>query len=71
MYQETCVICHGEDGLGGHGGGAPLNNVASAAAVLEVVTAGRNSMPSFVSLLSPVDMRDVADYVARTLGQSN
>ena len=25
---ETCVICHGEDGLGGHGGGAPLDNVA-------------------------------------------
>jgi mono/diheme cytochrome c family protein len=69
VYGETCVICHGEDGRGGHGGGAPLDNVASADAVLEVVTAGRNSMPSFATLLTPVDMRDVAAYVAEALKQ--
>jgi alcohol dehydrogenase (cytochrome c) len=67
IYEQTCVICHGEDGLGGHGGGAPLNAVADAAAVVDVVTAGRNSMPSFVTLLTPVDIRDVAAYVAETL----
>jgi alcohol dehydrogenase (cytochrome c) len=67
VYEQTCVICHGEDGMGGHGGGTPLNNVASAEAVLEVVTAGRNSMPSFAGLLAPADLRDVAAYVAERL----
>jgi hypothetical protein len=33
------------------------------------VTAGRNSMPSFATLLTPVDMRDVAAYVAEALKQ--
>jgi hypothetical protein len=37
---------------------------------LDVVTAGRNSMPSFASLLTPADLRDVAVYVAETLRPS-
>ena len=59
VYEQTCVICHGEDGLGGHGGGAPLNNVPNAAAVAAVVTAGRNNMPALSTLLTPVEIRDV------------
>ena len=66
---ETCVICHGEDGLGGHGGGAPLNAVPNAAAVAAVVTDGRNNMPSFSTLLTPVEIRDVAAYVAEQLAR--
>ena len=71
VYDETCVICHGEDGLGGHGGGAPLDNVPNAAAVIDVVTAGRNSMPSFSDLLTPADIRDVAAYVAEHLARQS
>jgi quinohemoprotein ethanol dehydrogenase len=63
VFQDTCVICHGEDGRGGHGGGAPLDAVASLAAVLETVAAGRNSMPAFRDILSPEQIRDVASYV--------
>jgi quinohemoprotein ethanol dehydrogenase len=69
VYEQTCVICHGEDGLGGHGGGAPLNNTPDAAGVIDVVTSGRNSMPSFSDLLTPVDIRDVAGYVAEELAE--
>ena len=69
VFGETCVICHGEDGLGGHGGGAPLDTVPNAAAVIDVVTAGRNSMPSFAGLLTPVEIRDVAAYVAEHLAK--
>ena len=69
VFGETCVICHGEDGLGGHGGGAPLDTVPNAAAVIDVVTAGRNSMPSFSGLLTPVEIRDVAAYVAEHLAK--
>ena len=25
LYEQACVVCHGDDGKGGHGGGAPLD----------------------------------------------
>ena len=46
VFEETCVICHGEDGLGGHGGGAPLDTVPNAAFAMEIITTGRNNMPA-------------------------
>jgi mono/diheme cytochrome c family protein len=69
VYEETCVICHGEDGLGGHGGGAPLDNVPNAAFVVDIVTAGRNNMPALATLLTPVQITDVAAYVADHLAK--
>ena len=50
-----------------------LNNVPNAAAVVAIVAEGRNNMPAFSTLLTPVDIRDVAAYVAETLtqGQGN
>jgi quinohemoprotein ethanol dehydrogenase len=67
VFQDSCVICHGEDGRGGHGGGAPLDAVASLGAVIETVDAGRNSMPAFRDILSPEQIRDVAGYVVEGL----
>jgi alcohol dehydrogenase (cytochrome c) len=67
VYEQSCVICHGEDGLGGHGGGSPLLDVASAEAVIDVVTAGRNNMPPFATLLTQAEIRAVAAYVAADL----
>ena len=60
-------MCHGEDGRGGHGGGAPLNEVVDFSAVVAMVTAGRNNMPAFAPRLSPAEIRDVAAYVVETL----
>ncbi len=71
VYEQACVVCHGEDGRGGHGGGAPLNEVADAAAVAAVVTTGRNSMPAFPAMLTSVEIRDVAAYVAEVLASGN
>jgi alcohol dehydrogenase (cytochrome c) len=67
VYAETCLICHGEDGLGGHGGGAPLDQVASAAAAMQTLEAGRNNMPSFAGVLTAEQIRDVAAYVVERL----
>jgi len=67
-FERTCVICHGDDGLGGHGGGAPLNEVRGFGPVVEVVTAGRNNMPGFATLLTPAEIRDIAAYVVETFG---
>jgi mono/diheme cytochrome c family protein len=44
-----------------------LGDVADLAAVVAVVTAGRNNMPPFTSLLTAAQIRDVAAYVTATL----
>jgi len=67
LYDQTCVFCHGEDGKGGHGGGAPLGSVTELAAAIQTVTAGRNSMPPFRSTLTPEQIRDVSAYVVEVL----
>jgi alcohol dehydrogenase (cytochrome c) len=63
VFTETCVICHGEDGRGGHGGGAPLDQANDAAMIVEVVSGGRNAMPPLSTLLTTEQIRDVAAYV--------
>jgi alcohol dehydrogenase (cytochrome c) len=63
VFTETCVICHGEDGRGGHGGGAPLDQANDLATVVGVVSGGRNAMPPLATLLSEEQIRDVAAYV--------
>jgi mono/diheme cytochrome c family protein len=67
VYEETCVICHGVDGKGGHGGGAPLDNVSEYGLVLQVLQSGRNSMPNFSGVLTDEQMRDVSAYVVERL----
>jgi alcohol dehydrogenase (cytochrome c) len=67
LYERTCVICHGADGKGGHGGGAPLVGVKDLAAVTQTVTAGRNDMPPFRTSLTPEQIRDVSAYVVEAL----
>ncbi|MEO8466051.1 MAG: c-type cytochrome, partial [Gammaproteobacteria bacterium] len=67
VYEQTCVICHGEDGRGGHGGGAPLDKLLDAAAAMQVMGSGRNAMPPFAGVLTPEQIRDVATYVVTAL----
>jgi alcohol dehydrogenase (cytochrome c) len=66
VYVQTCVICHGEDGRGGHGGGAPLDTVDLATA-MQTVGDGRNTMPSFRGVLTDEQIRDVTAYVVGPL----
>lgn len=67
LFIRNCVACHGEDGKGGHGGGAVLENLASFADVQERVARGRNLMPPFAAAFSAEDIRDVAGFVFRDL----
>jgi mono/diheme cytochrome c family protein len=67
VYQTACVACHGEDGTGGHGGGAPLDQVKDTQAVIAMVTDGRGSMPPLAGLLTPEQIRAVAAYVTNGL----
>ncbi|HVZ21666.1 MAG TPA: PQQ-binding-like beta-propeller repeat protein [Vicinamibacterales bacterium] len=67
LFNQACVVCHGEDGKGGHGGGAPLDQLTDLAAVMQTVTAGRNAMPPFGRSFTPEQIRDVSAYVVSTL----
>ena len=67
LYEQACVVCHGSDGKGGHGGGAPLNRVVDRAAAIATVSGGRNNMPAFGAVYTPEQIRDVSAYVLDAL----
>jgi alcohol dehydrogenase (cytochrome c) len=67
IFVQVCAACHGDDGRGGHTGGAPLNGVRDLAAVIQTVTAGRNTMPPFSPTFTPEQIRDVSAYVVEAL----
>ena len=55
--------------MGGHGGGAPLEQVKDAAIVMATVMDGRGSMPPLGGALTPEQIRAVAAYVVNDLFQ--
>jgi len=63
LYRQTCLPCHGEDGRGGHGGGAPLVALGDLTRVTGVVRAGQNNMPPFGAALTAQQILDVSAYV--------
>jgi quinohemoprotein ethanol dehydrogenase len=67
IFTQNCAVCHGDDGKGGHTGGAPLDRVTDLSAAMQTVTAGRNNMPPFRSAFTPEQIRDVSAYVVQTL----
>ena len=67
LYQQACVICHGDAGTGGHGGGASLKAVKDLAATIQTVTAGRNTMPSFAASFTAEQIRDVSAFIVQVL----
>jgi alcohol dehydrogenase (cytochrome c) len=69
LFSQACIVCHGEDGKGGHGSGAPLDGLKDLAAAMQTVTAGRNDMPPFGGTFTPEQIRDVIAYVVETLGR--
>jgi alcohol dehydrogenase (cytochrome c) len=69
IFQQTCQPCHGADGQGGHGGGAPLNKLIDLVAVRRAVTDGKNTMPSFNNALTAQQIMDVSSYVLDVLGK--
>jgi alcohol dehydrogenase (cytochrome c) len=63
IYRQACLPCHGPDGKGGHGGGAPLDKAKDLASVLQVLREGRKNMPPFGAALTPEQLQAVAAYV--------
>jgi cytochrome c5 len=67
LYKQACVFCHGEDGKGEHGGGAPLVSMKDIAATIQTVSDGRNNMPPFGATFTAEQIRDVSGYVVKVL----
>jgi alcohol dehydrogenase (cytochrome c) len=67
LFQQACLPCHGADGRGGHGGGAPLNRTSDLEVVMRTVKEGRNNMPPFRAALSEEQIRAVSAYVVGEL----
>jgi len=67
VFTQVCVVCHGEDGKGGHTGGAPLDRIRDVSVAIQTITTGRNNMPPFGGSLTPEQIRDVGAYVVEVL----
>jgi quinohemoprotein ethanol dehydrogenase len=67
-YGQFCLACHGDRGIGGQGGGVTLANAAAdIQALANTAWSGRKTMPPFRGMLTPEQMRDVANYIAKDL----
>ena len=71
IFTTNCAVCHGDDGKGGHTGGAPLDKVRDLDAAIATVTNGRNNMPSFRGAFTPEQIRDVSVYVVEGLTRTS
>ncbi len=67
LYRDGCLPCHGYDGEGGEGGGAPLTGGLEIADIMAVVHTGRNRMPSFAGVYEAEELQDLAAYIHDTL----
>ncbi|MEZ4701582.1 MAG: PQQ-binding-like beta-propeller repeat protein [Rhodothermales bacterium] len=68
LFLEACQFCHGETGEGGHNG-APLTSMRDHDLAFQTVTSGRYNMPSFASILTDAERRDVVAYVVDVLNK--
>lgn len=78
VFKKKCVMCHGADGKANTDMGRQLNALSllsdevrklSPDEMMQVVTDGKGSMPSFTDQLSPDEIAAVVGYV-RTLQKS-
>jgi cytochrome c6 len=77
LYKAKCAACHGPDGTGSTAAGKKLNArdfhspevmKETDAQLLEIVTKGKNKMPSYDGKLNADQMKSLVAYV-RELGK--
>jgi quinohemoprotein ethanol dehydrogenase len=69
LYGRFCVACHGDTGLGGHGGGASLQAISTdVGAIYDTAMSGKNdTMPPFRGALKPEEILNIAGYISKEL----
>ena len=71
LFKQFCVACHGDNGLGSHGGASLVNASKDIGLVVTTATKGRGDMPSFKDVLKPEQLRDVGGYITKGLFAPN
>jgi len=70
VFETKCARCHGQNGTKGRFGAANLQaSRLPDAALLRIVTKGKNWMPSWEKKLQPAEISAVVDYI-KTLRKS-
>jgi PQQ-dependent dehydrogenase (methanol/ethanol family) len=67
LFHTYCTACHGDDGLGSHGGANLTTAAKDQKYIIGTATTGRGDMPPFKGVLSPEQLRDVAGYIGTGL----
>jgi mono/diheme cytochrome c family protein len=67
IYYQTCRPCHGDNGQGGFGGGAPLTSGLTLDSIKAILRDGKNEMPAFGAAYSDEEINDVAYFVLKRL----
>lgn len=63
IFQKNCVLCHGSNGKMGLNGAKDLTaSMLTAEERISVITNGRNTMASYKAILSPEEIKAVAEY---------
>ena len=72
IYSSRCARCHGSSGAGGTGPkfdeGAVVEAYPDIADQIEIISTGKNGMPSFAGALSKDQLAAVARYTREVLG---
>jgi alcohol dehydrogenase (cytochrome c) len=63
IFHTYCTACHGDDGLGSHGGANLTTASKDPRFIISTATTGRGDMPPFKGVLTPEQLRDVAGYI--------
>ena len=71
LFKQFCTACHGDNGLGSHGGAALVNASKDIGLVVTTATKGRGDMPSFKDVLKPEQLRDIGGYITQGLFAPN
>jgi quinohemoprotein ethanol dehydrogenase len=67
VFAQYCSQCHGVDGKGGHDSAPNITSIRNQQQVLYMVMSGRNAMPPIGNAMKHDEVRDVVEFVTRTL----
>ncbi len=71
LFKTFCTACHGDNGLGSHGGASLVRISKDPVGIVTTATKGRGDMPSFKDVLKPEQLRDIAGYINKGLFAPN
>lgn len=64
LFEEKCVLCHGEDGTAGISNAANLQvSKLDTLSILKIITNGKNAMPAFGEQLGAGEIEQISSYI--------